>query len=231
MMGGLFCRTLLASDNHAVFQASPLFTITNETILETHTNCQYHFAYYYNLFFSPVLFYLIYKKQHAMRYVLLKHEEQGDFHADFLLDCGRERLLTWQISDTRFASFLVGHENFFDFTTSPNNIIHTICSKCRRIPDHRWKYLDFSGELGDHRGYVTRAECGQWELRELTARRLVIKTVGTRLADHSSISRQWQFEPPVEITLNPDGTSPDRLMQQLPPPGDENWVVSWTFLC
>ena len=166
-----------------------------------------------------------------MRYVLLKHENQGDFHIDFLLDCGEERLLTWQIGDKSLVNFLIGNEKFFDFSTLPNSIATTVYSNCRRIFDHRRKYLDFSGDLGDDRGYVTCMEHGIWELVELDAKQLVLKTVGTRLADNSPLSRQWQFEPPVTMTLSPDEISLERLMQHLPPPGNGIWVVFCRILC
>ena len=165
------------------------------------------------------------------RFVLLKHENKVDFHVDFLLDCGGDRLLTWQFSDKLFANLLVADENFFDFTKSPNRINSTVDSNCRRIFDHRRKYLNFSGDLGDHRGYITRIECGTWELLNLSARQLVIKTVGTRLADNAPVTRLWQFEPPIEIAVDTPVATPDWLMQQLPPPGDGNWVVSCSFLC
>ena len=160
-----------------------------------------------------------------MRYVLLKHEKEKDFHVDFLLDCGLERLLTWQITDPFFIDRLKFGGNFFNIAESPNRTNGIFYSNCHRIFDHRRMYLDFSGDLGDCRGRVDRIEYGNWELQEVCARQLVIKTVGVHLAEHSSMTRLWRFEPPAEITLDLHGTSPDRLMQQLPPPGDENWAV------
>ena len=165
-----------------------------------------------------------------MRYVLLKHEKDGDFHVDFLLDCGFERLLTWQICDNNLIKHLETGENFSNFSCLPNRTNDTFFPNCQRIFDHRRKYLDFSGDLGDGRGCVSRIECGTWELCGVCVKRLVIKTVGTCLADHSTIVRQWQFEPPVEIALVPGEPSPDRLMQQLPPPDDGDWVVFCTRL-
>jgi len=166
-----------------------------------------------------------------MRYVLLKHEKDKDFHVDFLLDCGLERLITWQITDPIFIDRLKFDEIFFNFAESPNRINDTIYSYCRRIFDHRRMYLDFSGDLGDHRGCVTRIEYGNWELCEVCANRLVMKTVGTCPAGNTPTARLWRFEPPAEITLDFNETTPDRLMQKLPPPGDENWVVSCTRVC
>ena len=166
-----------------------------------------------------------------MRYVLLKHDKQEDFHVDFLLDCGEERLLTWQISDKILTNFLVCDVNFLDFTKSPNRINHTFYANCRRIFDHRRKYLDFSGDLGDYRGYVTRIECGTWEPLEVTAHQLSIETVGTRLADNMQIIRKWHFEPPMGKVSVPDGTTHNRLIQQISLPSEENWVVSCRLLC
>jgi len=163
-----------------------------------------------------------------MHYVLLKHENNGDFHVDILLDCGQERLLTWQIGDHDFIDWLKFDGNFFNFAESPNHTNDTFYSKCRRIFDHQRKYLDFSGELGESRGHITRIEYGKWELHEICAKQIVIKMVGVLLAEHSPITRHWRFEPPVEIALDLNGSSPGRLMQQLPPPGDGNWVVSCT---
>jgi len=166
-----------------------------------------------------------------MQYTVLKHEKDSDFHVDFLLDCGDERLLTWKICDERFAKYLVWEEKNCDLDKQPISIDDTIYANCRRVFDHRRKYLDFSGDLGNHRGYIIRVECGSWELRELTVRRLVINTVGRRLEDNSPMTRQWCFEPPVAMTLAPDdGTPSDRLIRQLPPPSDENWVVFCHFL-
>jgi len=71
-------------------------------------------------------------------------------------------------------------------------------------------------------------EYGNWELCNICEKCLVIKTVRTRLNGHTSTVRRWQFEPPGKITLDPCGKSPDWLMQQLPPPGEENWVVFCT---
>ena len=165
------------------------------------------------------------------RFVLLKHENKGDFHVDFLLDCGSDRLLTWQINDKFLANFLTCGEKFFDFTKSSNHTNNTVYSNCQRIFDHRLKYFDFSGDLGEYRGYVTRLEYGIWELSELTGSRLAIKTVGTRLADNLLISRLWLFVPLGEMTMDIKAEKPDQLMQQLPPPGNGKWVVSCSFLC
>jgi len=166
-----------------------------------------------------------------MRYVLLKHVINNDFHIDFLLDCGTERLLTWQITDHIFIDRLTFDDNFFNFTESPNRINDTIYSVCRRVFDHRRRYLDFSGDLGNQRGCVEIVEYGNWELQVVCTKNLVFKTTGIRLEGHSPTARLWQFEPPIEIALASDETTPDRLMQLLPPPGGENWVVFCTRIC
>jgi len=163
-----------------------------------------------------------------MRYALLKHEKDNDFHVDFLLDCGLEHLLTWQITDHVFIDRNKFEGNFFNFAESPKITNDTFYSNCRRVFDHRPKYLDFSGDLSDGRGCVACIECGDWDMCDICSRHLIIKTVGVLLADHSPITRLWKFEPPVEITLDITATSPDWLMQQLPPPGNENWIVYCT---
>ena len=163
-----------------------------------------------------------------MRYVLLKHEKNSDFHVDFLLDCGQERLLTWQIVDHIFFDRLKFDGNFFNFAESPNRTNDIFYANCHRIFDHRREYLDISGDLGNLRGCVIRIEYGDWTLLEVCAKQLVIQTFGTNPANNFSMARLWRFEPQIEIALDLHGTSLDRLMQQLPPPGDENWVVSCT---
>jgi len=163
-----------------------------------------------------------------MRYVLLKHEKDNDFHVDFLLDCGQECLLTWQMTDHVFIDRLKSNGIFLNFAESPNRTNDTFYSNCHRIFDHRRKYLDFSGDIGDSRGRVVCMDNGEWELCEICAQHLIIKTIGVFSVDNSPITRIWRFEPPIGITLDTDGTSPDRLMQHLPPPDDENWVVSCT---
>jgi hypothetical protein len=166
-----------------------------------------------------------------MRYVLLKHEKYDDFHIDFLLDCGQERLLAWQIHNQNSISFFRFDELFSNFSKQQSITNHTSRLNCRRIFDHRRNYLDFSGDLGDSRGFVTPIEFGTWELCEVCAKQLVIKTVGTHLSDGSPTAWLWQFEPPTEIALAPGGTPPEQLMQQLPPPSEENWLVSCTWMC
>jgi len=161
------------------------------------------------------------------RFVLSKHESKSDFHIDFFVDFGGESLLTWKICDKNFAGFISNDEKFFNFTESQIGIGDTFFLNCQRIFDHRRKYLDFSGDLGDDRGRVTRIECGTWELLELNAHRLTIKTVGTRLNDNLPTVKQWQFEPPNEIELTPHTP----LLEQLPPPGEGIWLVSCSFLC
>ncbi len=158
-----------------------------------------------------------------MRYVLLKHVNELEFHVDFLLDCGGDRLLSWQISDKNSIETLLQVGNIFDFTRPSSGIINKVPLVCRRNFDHRLIYLDFSGDLGDHRGCVTRIECGIWEITEPVSGRLVIKTTGMLLPDNIPTAKQWQLEPPGGLAINERELSPDRLMEMLPPPGEKVW--------
>ena len=98
-----------------------------------------------------------------MQYVLLKHERDNDFHVDFLLDCGCERLLSWRICDENFAGLLVDDVKYFNLAELPEQKIDTMVTFCRRNFDHRRLYLEYEGEISENRGRVERVEWGKWD--------------------------------------------------------------------
>ena len=166
-----------------------------------------------------------------MRYVLLKHEKNSDFHVDFLLDCGGERLLSWQICEENFANSLVSGVKFFNLAESPKQITDTIHSVCRRNFDHRKIYLNCEGEIGENRGRVICVECGEWDFFSFDQKQIVLQTNGGHTTTDSPIRRQWQFLLPFGVTIEIQDIAPANLMQRLPPPGDTDWYLRCRLLC
>jgi hypothetical protein len=165
-----------------------------------------------------------------MRYVLLKHERNGDFHVDFLLDCGAERLLSWQICDENFTKSLIFAVKFFNLAESPKRIIGTANAVCRRNFDHRKLYLDYEGEISNNRGHVTRIEYGNWELSTVRSDQITLVTTGRQIAQNSPTVKQWQFRPPKGFAIDTQNLSPPELLEKLPPPGESEWHLQCRLL-
>ena len=165
-----------------------------------------------------------------MRYVLLKHERDSDFHVDFLLDFGVERLLSWQIYDENFTKALIFAANFFNLNESPKHIINTINAVCRRNFDHRKFYLDYEGEISSNRGHVTRIESGNWELSAIHSDQITLVTTGRHIAQNTPTIKQWQFRPPEGFAIDTQNVSPLKLFERLPPPGESEWHLHCRLL-
>ncbi|MCL2348314.1 MAG: hypothetical protein FWC50_08640 [Planctomycetaceae bacterium] len=162
-----------------------------------------------------------------MRYVLLKHEKYNDFHVDFLLDCGAERLLTWQFSDKKLLQFFPMDANFLDIPVSPNHTIDKIKIIARRIFDHRRRYLEFEGEIAPQQGSVTRIEQGEWELVSLDDQQLTINTASRNTAKcHFAKSGQiWVFHFPRKTICPCHDFHPWELGKRIPEPNNDIWDV------
>jgi len=165
-----------------------------------------------------------------MRYTLLKHEKDGDFHVDFLLDCGAERLLSWQICDENFTKALIFAANFFNLNESPKHIIDTVSVACHRSFDHRKLYLDYEGEISSNRGHVTRIECGNWELSTMCCDQITLVTKGRHIAQNTPTIKQWQFRPPEGFVIDTQNTSLPELLNKLPRPGESEWHLCYRQL-
>ena len=75
------------------------------------------------------------------RFVVLLHTGHGELHYDFMISEG-EVLATWQ------------------FGSNPAEIGIGDAISGRKLPDHRAKYLDFEGPVGENRGHVARIDGG-----------------------------------------------------------------------
>ena len=162
-----------------------------------------------------------------MQYVLLKHEKYNDFHVDFLLDYGAERLLTWQFSDKKLAQILPPHGIFLDISMSPDRTTDKIKTIARRIFDHRRHYLEFEGELDAQRGSVTRIDRGEWELVSLDDQQLTINTASRHVANFEQI---WTFHFPKKMScpcldFHRHDFHPFELGKWLPESNDDIWNV------
>lgn len=164
-----------------------------------------------------------------MQYVLIKHEKGENFHVDFLLDCGAERLLSWQLCDEKFIKSLVSGVKFFILAEQPKQITHTIDFVCRRIFDHRKRYLDYEGEIDENRGRVICVERGEWELSAINERQLTLKTMGRHITDKTLNVKAWLFEPPKGLEIDMQSPPQCHLMQRLPPAGEADWHIRCRF--
>ena len=92
------------------------------------------------------------------RFVVLKHIKDGEGHFDLMLQQSG-LLLT------------------FSFERFPE-----VGSDCERIFDHRLRYLDFEGDIGDGKGTVEREDAGEYEVHSQTEKTFEVTLSGDRLA-------------------------------------------------
>jgi len=157
-----------------------------------------------------------------MQYVLLKHKKCDDFHVDFLLDCGAERLLTWQFSDKKLVQILPSDVNFLDIPVSPNSTIDKIKTVAKRIFDHRRRYLEFEGEIDAQHGSVTRIDRGEWELVSLDDQQLTINTASCHVAN---FEQTWTFHFPEKMSCPSREFQLFELGKCIPEPNDDIWDI------
>jgi hypothetical protein len=120
------------------------------------------------------------------RFVILRHELEGEVHWDLMLDDDQaaghsdddRSLLTWSLSENPLAAH------------GADTVI-----PARRLADHRRLYLDYEGPISGNRGTVTRIEQGEFQWldehrtsAELTGSRRKWQT--TWLAEQSAI--HWE---------------------------------------
>jgi hypothetical protein len=134
-----------------------------------------------------------------MQYTLLKHTKEKDFHVDFLLDCGMERLLTWQIKNAKFFHWLTDDTKFLNFDEKLASSTDTIKISCQRIFDHQRKYLDFEGKLDNNRGFIEKIEWGKWDILSIEANQFVLKTIGVQKNIKIQIIKKWRLIFPVNL--------------------------------
>jgi hypothetical protein len=151
------------------------------------------------------------------RYVLLKHTKDSGFHVDFLLDFDAKRLLTWQIAD----------EKFFQWLNETGTAI-SMETTCQRIFDHRKKYLNFEGEIDNHRGFVEQIESGEWEFLSVDDKQFIVKTIGTPKNITNPIKRKWRLMFPKKYCkkISPEISHAffsELIANHLPPADSENW--------
>src|SRR5262245_59755815 len=97
------------------------------------------------------------------RFVILHHETPADYarptHFDLMLE--HEAVLrTWALEKV----------------PTPGETI-----RAEQLPDHRWAYLEYEGEIAGGRGSVSRVEAGEYEALEATEARFRIRLYGQRL--------------------------------------------------
>ena len=109
------------------------------------------------------------------RFVILHHHQIENPHWDLMLERD-ESLATWQVAAN-------------PATWSANPIT------CRRIFDHRKKYLNYQGPLSDDRGQVKRHETGNFHPIEISERHWSIELQSQKLTGTLSLTQitddQW----------------------------------------
>ena len=83
------------------------------------------------------------RQQPMHRFVILHHQSPTDEHWDVMLETD-SALTTWSVPPLL-------------------SIGSSFACPATRLPDHRKHYLDYEGEITDHRGTVTRIDAGTYE--------------------------------------------------------------------
>ena len=91
------------------------------------------------------------------RFIVLKHLTDSESHFDLMLEQSGI-LLT------------------FSFERFPE-----ASANCKRIFDHRLRYLDFEGDIGQDRGTVERVDTGPYEFLSQTEKTIDVNLSGDRL--------------------------------------------------
>jgi len=79
------------------------------------------------------------------RFAILRHEQAGAAHWDFLLEAG-PALAAWRLE------------------VLPGGLPAGESAAARKLPDHRREYLTYEGPVSRDRGSVQRVEAGTYEL-------------------------------------------------------------------
>ncbi len=96
------------------------------------------------------------------QFVCLRHTINNDIHWDLMFQHG-DILSTWQINMAPEKWHL-------------NN--SSSCIPCKKIFDHRLKYLDYKGPISDNRGLVSRIASGTYQPIEISAEKWHITLKG-----------------------------------------------------
>ena len=108
------------------------------------------------------------------RFVILEHETDDDVHYDLMLE-GQDALWTWSFSEFPAAGMT-----------------------CRRLFDHRMKYLDYEGDVGVGRGTVKRVAAGTFDIMNFEPECVSVRLRGDRLSGNCRLTHaegeHWRFE-------------------------------------
>ncbi len=107
------------------------------------------------------------------RFVVLRHTKGSESHFDLMFEQGGV-LLT------------------FTFNRFPE-----VGAACERIFDHRLRYLDFEGDIGEDKGTVERMDAGAYEVLSQNENVIDIEISGGRLTGTLRLTKcgpnQWRF--------------------------------------
>ncbi len=113
-------------------------------------------------------------REKVFRFVVLEHVRQGDVHWDLMLQLpDRELLATWQIRMNP-AQWAGCHAPI----------------PALQLPDHRFMYLDYEGEISGGRGAVSRVDLGDFKLRRLEEEQINLFLRGQKLHGIFTL-RRW----------------------------------------
>ncbi len=80
----------------------------------------------------------------------------GKSHWDWMFEDG-QHLLTWACETEPCLGF---------------------SAACEKLGDHRLDYLSYEGDISENRGFVQRVSCGEFQLLEFDANRLIVQLFG-----------------------------------------------------
>lgn len=93
------------------------------------------------------------------RFVVLRHEREGEVHWDFLLEAGPS-FVTWALEQPPDTPGIIG---------------------AKSLPGHRPEYFEYEGPISGDRGTVTRWDRGEYELNGSSETDLTATLSGCRL--------------------------------------------------
>lgn len=108
------------------------------------------------------------------RFVVLRHEQNGRHHFDLMIDAG-PTLATWKMSEAPETTQDAPQE-------------------CRRLPDHRLRYLDYEGPISKNRGEVTRHDKGHCIVHTCSAACWNVTFSGCKLRGRARLERTAQSD-------------------------------------
>jgi hypothetical protein len=104
------------------------------------------------------------------RFIILRHEDTGGVHFDFMVETG-DVLRTWRLPEPPRPG---------------------VAMSCEALPDHRQAYLDYQGPVSGDRGSVTRWDWGEYQVVRQSTVLWEVHLAGEKLLGTATFCRQLE---------------------------------------